>query len=85
MFDHRHYVPVVKWKRGERVALRNLTSDVREKITPLIELLPKHFEGCTPDSPDVLRSILQRKAVEFQKYCDRVAPSNLGLVWGWYT
>lgn len=38
-FDHTHYVPVLRLKRGERVALMNLTSQVRARITPLLELV----------------------------------------------
>jgi hypothetical protein len=38
MFDERHYVPVLKWKRGEQRALRELENDVRGAITPLLEM-----------------------------------------------
>jgi len=38
-FDHTHYVPVLRWKRAERDALVRLTSDVRRRITPLLELV----------------------------------------------
>lgn len=24
MFDHKHYVPIIRWKQGERIALREL-------------------------------------------------------------
>ncbi|SRR5713226_6360865 len=35
-----HYVPVLRWKRAEKVALRQLTNGVRGQITPLLELVP---------------------------------------------
>src|SRR5438094_4091665 len=38
-FDHKHYVPVLRWKRAERDALVRLTNDVRTRITPLLELV----------------------------------------------
>lgn len=38
-FDHKHYVPVLRWKRAERDALVRLTNDVRGRITPLLELV----------------------------------------------
>jgi hypothetical protein len=38
MFDAKHYVPVLRWKRGEQGALRKLYDYNRRLITPLIEL-----------------------------------------------
>lgn len=43
MFDDTHYVPVLRWKNGERGALTDLTASDRQSITPLIELLPDHM------------------------------------------
>jgi Beta protein len=45
MYTHRHYVPVIRWKRGEQKALLELTSEIRREITPLIEIVPKQLEG----------------------------------------
>lgn len=44
MFDHHHYVPAIKWKRGERVALEKLKTEQLEEITPLIEIQPIPFD-----------------------------------------
>ena len=49
MFDYRHYVPVLRWKRAEWVALRNLSPQTRAGMTPLIEITPRGFE---PEDPD---------------------------------
>lgn len=43
MFDYRHYVPILRWKRGERIALRNLQEDIKAQMTPLVELIPGDF------------------------------------------
>ncbi|MBP2303613.1 beta family protein [Azospirillum picis] len=40
MFDHKHYTPIIKWKRGERFALENLRDDQLQSITPLVEIPP---------------------------------------------
>jgi len=40
MFDHRHYVPVLKWKQGEYLALSKLAAPIKASITPLIEIPP---------------------------------------------
>lgn len=41
--DHTRYVPVIRWKRGEQVALRELSTEDKSTIRPLIELLPNNF------------------------------------------
>lgn len=43
MFDHTHYVPILRWKQGERFALRDLYNQDRCRITPLIEVVPSDF------------------------------------------
>jgi hypothetical protein len=35
-----NYMPILKWKQGEQIALRNLTKKQWEGITPIIELQP---------------------------------------------
>ena len=39
-FDHRHYVPVVLTKRGERRALADLAPSIKSGFTPLFEVAP---------------------------------------------
>ena len=40
MFDHSHYVPILKGKAGEYNSLRDLASRFKSKLTPLIEIPP---------------------------------------------
>jgi hypothetical protein len=40
MFTDDHYVPILKWKRGEYKALEALDSTARASFTPLIEVQP---------------------------------------------
>ncbi|GIO06233.1 hypothetical protein J31TS6_22610 [Brevibacillus reuszeri] len=40
MFDHKHYVPILRWKRGEQKALEFLDPLIKQKMTPFIELPP---------------------------------------------
>jgi hypothetical protein len=44
MTHHYQYVPVLRWKGAERVALRNLDPEVKLHITPIIEFVPREFE-----------------------------------------
>lgn len=45
MFDHAHYVPVLRWKRAERAALREMDPADKDALTPLLELLPGYLGG----------------------------------------
>jgi hypothetical protein len=37
MFDRKHYVPILRWKRGEQIALRELFHADRSAMTPMVE------------------------------------------------
>ncbi len=39
------YVPILKWKRGERIAIRNLDNDIKDQVSPL-------FTAMENDEPD---------------------------------
>lgn len=42
-FDMKYYVPVLRWKEAERVALSQLADGDSAFLTPLIELVPDNF------------------------------------------
>ncbi len=43
MFNSKHYVPILKWKRAEQGALKVLTAEDKRHITPLIQfVMPKY-------------------------------------------
>ncbi|OGG23735.1 hypothetical protein A3A79_00820 [Candidatus Gottesmanbacteria bacterium RIFCSPLOWO2_01_FULL_43_11b] len=44
MFNSRHYVPILKWKRAEQGALKLLPDENKERITPLIQLVMPKYE-----------------------------------------
>jgi hypothetical protein len=44
MFNHHHYVPILKWKMGEYQALNRLTDPVKDGLTPLLEIPPVGFD-----------------------------------------
>src|SRR5437867_3424533 len=45
MFNYRHYVPILRWKAGERIALRELHDDDKISLTPLIEITSDTVEN----------------------------------------
>lgn len=50
MFNHTHYVPVLRWKQAEWLALRDLHSTVKSRITPLIEFIPGKLNTSNPEA-----------------------------------
>jgi hypothetical protein len=44
MFNHRHYVPCLRWKQGEYKAMSLLSSAASDLITPLIEVPEKGYD-----------------------------------------
>jgi hypothetical protein len=57
MFGLDHYIPVLRWKRGEQVALAWLDTADRDAITPLIEITPDDY---SPDDPDAAGNLAAR-------------------------
>ena len=49
MFDHKHYVPVIRWKYGERIALRELFPEDKARLTPLLQLTSDVAAGYVAD------------------------------------
>ncbi len=45
MFDHKHYVPILKAKEGEFGALSELTEKVKKQITPVIDIYKEDNSG----------------------------------------
>ena len=43
-FDRKHYVPILRWKSAEQVALAKLAADARTHVTPLVELVADNFK-----------------------------------------
>lgn len=49
MFSPSHYIPVLRWKQAEWIALRELTSSQKSRMTPLIEFTPPKFAKLPTD------------------------------------
>ncbi|HLL88866.1 MAG TPA: hypothetical protein VK324_06160 [Tepidisphaeraceae bacterium] len=47
-FSHKHYVPILKTKEGERWALSHLPPAMRRLVTPLLEIHPPKKPRTTP-------------------------------------
>lgn len=66
MFGAEHYVPILRWKKAERLALKELRDEDRVRITPLIEITPKSFNaprsGANAGKKPDARTVLEEQA-----------------------
>lgn len=83
MFDHGHYVPILKWKRGEYRAVGFLTAAQKLGLTPLFDLPHLDFDppaGSTVDP--VFDANLDKVAAQAEANWGRDSPAffDLGLL-----
>ena len=81
MFDSDHYVPILRWKAGEKRALRQLYPDDKRRLTPLIEwsrpgeVAPQEDrQASTPEPRDLAQDIMRHWGAR-PFFCD--------LAWFW--
>jgi len=67
MFDVNRYMPILRWKRAEKIALRHLQPADRALMTPLIELVPTNFKPGRQGSEADPATVLEREAKEIAK------------------
>lgn len=70
-FDHRHYVPMLRGKPAEFDALKKLAPQVKDRLTPFVEVPVKGFRP--QDSPTPAEVTKQ-----LRKYVDRIGKSWSG-------
>src|SRR5438874_5943150 len=72
MINEMKYVPILRWKQAERLALRALNEEDRTRVTPLIELIPTIFkprkQAGIPYAPDPTR-VLDEEAKRLLEAC----------------
>ncbi len=72
MFDSKHYVPILKWKRAEKGALKALGENKKKNITPFIQLVMPKYK---PDEQ------LQDIVFRFEEQATQI-PEKLIEAWG---
>ena len=72
MFDLKHYVPILKWKRAEQGALAALSVEHKKNITPLIQFVMPNQK-----KEEQLKDVVQRFTEQIYQI-----PDKIGEVWG---
>jgi hypothetical protein len=81
IFDHRHYVPCIRWKLGEYQALLRLKLDVKDSVTPLIEIPEIGWDFETEEDAKTIDEHLKKFATRFtDKWSHRWAFVDLKLI-----
>lgn len=81
MFDHKHYVPILRWKQAERLALRDLDAGTRAGMTPLVEVTPRALAAEeTADPEDVDKRCSKIAAEIISDWGDGRIFVDLGLI-----
>jgi len=71
MFDHKHYVPILRWKRAEWVALGEIATEDRQHMTPLLELTPRSFQGRNDRPAPHPEDVLTKNASDIGRYWEQ--------------
>lgn len=90
MKEHKHYVPILKTKLAELDALRGLSPDIKQNITPLLELIPVPWDFKTNTPKMSLKEHLDKSASKISKalgpdlrfFLDLVLLDSSGTIFG---
>ncbi len=81
MFNERHYVPILKWKRGEKVALEALSDTTKQLITPVIEIVPIPYDYANDCYDKTIEEHLQNIGDQIYTSWGNERPIFLDLYW----
>jgi len=69
-FTHKHYVPIIKTKAGERWALSHLTT--RSQLTPLLELHAHKRKGVATHAGDICKDLASAWGTDGPVFLDTI-------------
>lgn len=79
MFNHLHYVPLLKGKQGEYGALRELADAAKERLTPLVDVPPIPWDYDKEKPAKSIESHLKSVPVNIAKAWGKQRPIFLDL------
>ena len=86
MFDSRHYVPILKWKRAEQGALETLADEYRDRISPFVELVMPKPKSLYRDKMKKIKKhreeLFQELIIEFRTKRIPDIPDEIIKSWG---
>lgn len=82
MFDSKHYIPILKWKAAERLALVNLSTEEKKFITPLIQLVMPKPKNLNKDNKEKTREEQLGESISIFKTKVPEVPEEILRFWG---
>ena len=77
MLTTNSYVPILKWKRAEQGALKELSEDRKKTVQPLIEIVPPKQDDKKPAS-----EAFAEMATNFTNVRTKEIPKEILMAWG---
>lgn len=77
MFDLKHYVPILKWKRAEQRALKALEDKGGDSITPLIELVMPTVSLYKKDEKKTQEEMFEEIVLKFKEKRTKKIPEEI--------
>lgn len=81
LFGENHYVPVLKWKRGEQKALEFLDDPHKKELTPLIEIVPIPYDFVNDCPAKSINDHLVNTGDQIKRSWGEESPAFLDLNW----
>lgn len=82
MFGWKHYVPILKWKRAEMVALSKLDAERRVLITPFIQILMPPPKATKKGEPDKTPGQMLNESISLFKEKAPLLVDEIVTYWG---
>jgi hypothetical protein len=67
LFERVVYVPVLRWKMGEWMALRTLDDATRERLLPLVEIPPSRLQSLQGNGTDAITRCAEQVAKQLER------------------
>jgi hypothetical protein len=81
MFDHKHYVPILKGREGEYAALQTLSPEVKSALTPLVEIPPIAWDFAEEKPTKSIDDHLEKVGEKLECSWQESRPFFLDLLW----
>jgi hypothetical protein len=81
MFTHKHYVPILKGRKGEYGALETLSPAVKTALTPLIEIPPIPWDWQEEQPAKSIDTHLEKVGANLQRCWPSDRPLYVDLLW----
>jgi len=81
MFNHKHYVPILKGRQGEYGALQTIPREVKSRVVPVVEIPPIPWDFAEEQPDKTVDQHLQGIGAKLERAWGVEAPMFVDLLW----